>query len=69
MWYIQLSERGEVVEKSMIIDKENTKYGWYTLEEVARWTDEKPEDFCHQTIIDLVVLGLKLLKEILGRDF
>jgi isopentenyldiphosphate isomerase len=69
MWYIQLSERGEVVEKSMIIDKENTQYGWYTLEEVARWTDEKPEDFCHQTIIDLVVLGLKLLKDILGRDF
>lgn len=69
LWYIQLSERGEVVQKSITIDKENTKYGWYTLEEVARWTDQKPEDFCHQTIIDLIVLGLKTLKEILSRDF
>lgn len=65
LWYVQLSERGEVVEQSMTIDKENTNFGWYTLEEVARWVHEKPEEFCHQTIIDLIVLGLKLLKDIL----
>jgi len=63
LWYVQLSEPGEVIEESMAIDMENTKLMWLSLPEVAKWIDDKPADFCHQTIIDLIELGLNRLGE------
>ena len=64
LWYVQLSEPGEVIEESMTIDMENSKLMWLSLAEVAKWIDDKPADFCHQTIIDLIELGLNRLGEI-----
>lgn len=62
LWYVQLSQPWEAIEKAVSLDKE-TEIVWLSLPEVAKWIDDKPADFCHQTIIDLIELGLNRLGE------
>ena len=61
LWYVQLSQPWEVIEKAVSLDKGNTEIVWLSLPDVAKWTDDKPADFCHQTITDLIGIGLKQL--------
>mmetsp|Transcript_21678 Transcript_21678/g.31060 ORF Transcript_21678/g.31060 Transcript_21678/m.31060 type:complete len:325 (+) Transcript_21678:25-999(+) len=64
LWYVQLSQPGKLIEDSMTIDVENTKLLWLSFPEVSKWINDKPADFCHQTFIDLIEIGLTRLSEI-----
>eukprot|EP00591_Stephanopyxis_turris_P013379 CAMPEP_0195520914 /NCGR_PEP_ID=MMETSP0794_2-20130614/17617_1 /TAXON_ID=515487 /ORGANISM="Stephanopyxis turris, Strain CCMP 815" /LENGTH=199 /DNA_ID=CAMNT_0040650357 /DNA_START=405 /DNA_END=1004 /DNA_ORIENTATION=+ len=69
LWFVQLGNTSsDVAESKFVPDEEVAGSMWLSLEEAEAWLRQKPNDFCHETIRDLVRVGLDALKRVFAAD-
>eukprot|EP00593_Proboscia_inermis_P009555 CAMPEP_0171313268 /NCGR_PEP_ID=MMETSP0816-20121228/40039_1 /TAXON_ID=420281 /ORGANISM="Proboscia inermis, Strain CCAP1064/1" /LENGTH=237 /DNA_ID=CAMNT_0011800381 /DNA_START=26 /DNA_END=739 /DNA_ORIENTATION=+ len=67
IYHVQLKSPGETVGNVMNLDSEVADWGWFGVNEIEEWLQRTPDDFCHETIVQMLKISLDSLGESLKR--